>query len=107
MVLHRGLHGQVVTDGSPLRLFYGTVRESQRQVIYALRVHDAILDLPEIDDLANRMRERLAHRGEPSAEIVVVQGDGKETLRMFGSPYSVSPVHTALFTPSIPSTPLA
>ena len=95
-----------MTDGSPLRLCYGTVRESQRQVIYALCVHDAILDLPEIDDLASRMRERLAHRGEPSAEIVVVQGDSKETLRLFGSPYSVNRVRTAMFSAAIRWTPI-
>jgi hypothetical protein len=95
-----------VIDGSSLRLFYGTVRESQRQVIYALRVYDAILDLPEIDDLAHRMRERLAHRGEPSAEIVVVQGDTKETLRMFGSPYSVNRVRNAMFNAAIRWTPI-
>ena len=95
-----------MTDDAPLRLFYGTVRESQRQVIYALRVHDAILDLPEIDDLASRMRERLAHRGEPSAEIVVVQGDAKETLRLFGSPYSVNRVRNAMFSAAIRWTPI-
>jgi hypothetical protein len=85
----------------PLRLSYGTVRLSQRQVIYALRVHDALLDLREIDDLMTRMRERLAHRGEPVAEIVVVQGDAKETLRLFGAPYSVNRVRAAMFSAAI------
>ena len=63
-----------------IRLTHGTVRESPRQVIYALRVHDAVLELHEIDDIAARMRDRLAHRGEGSADVVVVQGGGKESL---------------------------
>jgi hypothetical protein len=89
-----------------LHLSYGTVRESPRQVIYAVRVYDAILALHEIDDVAARMRERLAHRGEPSAEIVVVQGDAKETLRLFGSPYSVNRVRNAMFSAAIRWTPI-
>jgi hypothetical protein len=76
----------------PSRRSYATVRETPRQVIYAVRVHDRILDLPEVDDIAARMRERLAHRGELNADVVVVQGQGKDTLRLFGTPYSVSRV---------------
>jgi hypothetical protein len=52
-----------------LHLSYGTVRESPRKVIHVVRVHDEILELHEADDLAARMRERMAHRGEPSAEV--------------------------------------
>jgi len=89
-----------VTDGPP-RLSYGTVRESKRQAIYAVRIHNAILDLHDIDEIASRMQERLAHRGEPSAEVVVVQGDTKETLRLFGSPYSVNRVRDAMFSAAI------
>ena len=100
MVLHRGLHGQIVTDGPP-RLSYGTVRESKRQAIYAVRIHHAILDLHEINEIAGCMREKLAQRGEPSAEVVVVQGDTKETLRLFGSPYSVNRVRSAMFNAAI------
>lgn len=70
-----------------MHLSYGTVRESPRQVIYSVRVYDAILELHEVDDVVARMRERLAHRGEPSAEIVVVQGDAKDA----------APVRFALF----------
>ena len=84
-----------------MRLSYGTVRESQRQVIHALRVHDAVLELHESDDLATRMRERLAHRGEPLAEVVIVQGDTKETLRLYGAPYSVNRVRAAMFSAAI------
>ena len=55
-----------MTDGAlgSYRLSYATVRELHRRVIYAVRVHDALLGLHETDDLASRMRERLAHRGE-------------------------------------------
>jgi len=95
-----------VTEGTPLRLSYGTIRQSKRQVIYAVRVHDTILDLHEIDDVVSRMRERLAHRGEPLAEIVVVQGRAKETLRLFGSPYSVNRVRNAMFNAAIRWTPI-
>jgi hypothetical protein len=89
-----------------LRLSYGTVRESPRHVIYAVRVYDAILELHEIDDVTTRMCERLTHRGEPSAEVVVVQGGAKETLRLFGSPYSVNRVRNAMFSAAIRWTPL-
>ena len=84
-----------------MRLSYGTVRESTRQVIYAVRVHDALLDPHEVDDLVDRMREHLAHRGEPSAEVVVVQGDDKETLSLRGIPYSVNRVRAAMFSAAI------
>ncbi|MBX9845615.1 MAG: hypothetical protein K2Z80_27805 [Xanthobacteraceae bacterium] len=87
-------------------LSYATVRETPRQVIYAVRVHDAILELPEIDDIATRMRERLAHRGELNADVVVVQGQGKNTLRLFGTPYSVSRVRAAMFNAAVSWTPL-
>ncbi|MGB6348464.1 MAG: hypothetical protein WBG10_00400 [Pseudolabrys sp.] len=92
--------------GGNHRLSYGTVRESQRQVIYAVRVHDVFLELDEIDDIVSRMRERLAHRGEPSADVVVVQGDAKETLRLFGTPYSVNRVRAAMFGAAIRWTPI-
>jgi 2-methylcitrate dehydratase PrpD len=89
-----------------IRLTHGTVRESARQVIYALRVHNAVLDFHEIDDIAARMRDRLAHRGEGSADVVVVQGGGKNSLRLFGTPYSVSKVRAAMFNAAINWTPI-
>ena len=86
-----------------MHLPYGTVRESQRKVIHAVRVHDQILELYEAD-LAARIRERLAHRGEPAAEVV--QGSSKDTLRLFGTPYSLNRVRTAMFNAAIRWTPL-
>lgn len=94
-----------MTDDS-IRFSFGTVHESRRQVIYAVRVHDTILDLYEIEEVASRMRDRLTHRGEPSAEIVVVQGETKETLRLFGSPYSTNRVRNAMFNAAIRWTPI-
>ena len=89
------------SDARPLRFSCGVVRESPRQVIYAIRVHDVILGLPEIEDVTARMRERLAHRGELSADVVMVQGDAKNTLRLFGMPYSVNRVRAAMFSAAI------
>jgi hypothetical protein len=65
-----------------------------------------MLELHEIDDFAARMRDRLAHRGEGSADVVVVQGGGKESLRLFGTPYSVNKVRAAMFNAAIRWTPI-
>ena len=59
------------------QLVYGIVRESQRRVIHVVRVQDKILGPYELDDIAERMREKLASRGELTAEVVVVQGASK------------------------------
>jgi hypothetical protein len=82
------------------------VQESRRRVTYAVRVEDAIVSREEIDEIATRMRERLDARGEVSAEVVVVQGSAQETLRLFGSPYSVSLVRAAMFNAAISWRPL-
>lgn len=84
----------------PYQLVYGTVRESPRQVIHVVRVEDKILSPTEIDDLAERMREWLLSRGVV-ADVVVVQGQGQETLRLFGVPYSVARVRAAMFNAQI------
>lgn len=89
-----------------LQFSCGVVRESPRQVIYAIRVHEVILELHELENIAARMRERLAHRGELSADVVMVQGDTKETLRLFGTPYSVNRVRAAMFSAAIRWTPI-
>jgi len=82
------------------------VRESTRTVIYAVRIHDVLLQPDETNEIASRMRERLAQRGETVAEVVVVQGGSQETLRLFGAPYSVNRVRTAMFNASIHWAPL-
>ena len=84
------------------KLLYAAVREHPRKVIHVVRVADALLEADEVDDLAERMRQRaLAKYGEQAADIVVVQGDSKETLRLFGEPYSVSRVRAAMFNAAI------
>lgn len=88
------------------RLSYGTVREPPRQAIHVVRVHDATLELFEVDEIAASMRERLATRGEALPDVVVVQGDTKETLRLFGEPYSVGRVRAALFNAALSWTPI-
>ncbi|HEY7230463.1 MAG TPA: hypothetical protein VH558_08850 [Pseudolabrys sp.] len=93
-------------NSDQIRLSHGIVRESPRHVIYALRVHDAVLELHEVDDIAARMRDRLAHRGEGSADVVVVQGGGKNSLRLFGTPYSVNKVRAAMFNAAISWMPI-
>ena len=88
------------------RLTYGIVRDGPRRVIHAVRVQDDILDTPEIADIAERMRERLASRGETLADVVVIQGHRKETLRLFGEAYSVGRVRAALFNAALSWSPL-
>ncbi len=82
-------------------LLYGAVREHPRKVIHVLRLVDDLLDIEELDELAERMRERALTRGEPDAVVVVVQGDSKETLRLYGEPYAVTRVRTAMFNAAI------
>jgi len=87
-------------------LSYGTVRETERRAIHVLWVAGEVLEPPEIDDIAERLRERLAHRGEPTAEVVVVQADSRETLRFYGHPYSISRVRAALFNAAVTFAPM-
>jgi hypothetical protein len=81
------------------KLLYGAVREHPRKVIHVLRLVDELLEPEEADELAERMRERALARGEQDA--AVVQGDSKETLRLFGEPYAVARVRTAMFNAAI------
>jgi hypothetical protein len=90
----------------PARFSYGTVRESQRRAIFVVRVEDALLEPMEIDQVADQMREKLASRGELTADVVVVQGDGRETLRLYGNPYSVGLVRAAMFNAAVSWTPI-
>ena len=52
------------------------------------------------------MRDKLAARGELMAEVVTMQGTSRETLRLSGSPYSVSLVRTALFNAAVSWSPI-
>ena len=88
------------------RFSYGTVREAPRRAIFVVRVHDALLDPAEVEAVDERMREKIASRGEIAADVVVVQGDSKETLRLFGHSYSVSRVRAAMFNAALSWTPI-
>lgn len=90
----------------PYRLFLGAVPESRRQVTYVVRVQDGILPRSMIDEIADRVRERLDARGEISAEVVVAQGFSKSTLRLFGSPHSVWVVRAAMLKETVGWLPL-
>jgi hypothetical protein len=84
------------------KLAYATVPHHPRKVIHVVRVLGKLLPESEIDDLSARMRERaLSRTGEPEAAVVVVQGEGKATLRLFGEPYAVTYVRAAMFNAAV------
>ena len=89
------------------QLAYGTVRDHPRKVIHVVRVLDETLDYPEIDRVTEQMRIHVASRhGEQTANIVIVQGDSKETLRLFGESHAGTRVRTALFHAAVRWSPL-
>ena len=90
-----------------MHLSYATVRETPRQVIHVVRVHDEMLEAAEIDELAERTREHLSSRGEVIADVVLVQGSRKETLRLYGNSYAVSRVRAAMFNASLNWSPIS
>ena len=89
-----------------LNLTYGRLQDSSQTSIYAIRIRGALIQPHEADDIAERMRERLDQRGELGADIVVIQGNTQNTLRLFGTPYSVNRVRTAMFNAAIRWMPL-
>jgi hypothetical protein len=89
------------------QLAYGTVRDHPRKVIHVVRVLDDLLDYAEIDQLAAQMRTHVTSRhGVQTPNVVVVQGDTKETLRLFGDSHAVGLVRAALFNAAIAWSPL-
>jgi hypothetical protein len=86
---------------------YGSVPDGPRRRIHVVRVVDGMLSIEEIDDLIGKMRERmLAGYGEQLPVIVVVQGDSKETLRLFGDSHDVARVRAAMFNAAISWNPI-
>ena len=80
------------------QLTYGTVRDHLRKITHVVRVLDEILDYPEIDHVTEQMRIHVTSRhGEQTPNIVIVQGDSKETLHLFGESHAVTRVRAALF----------
>ena len=90
------------------KLLQGIVSERRhRHVIHVVRMVDDILDFPEIDKIAEQMRARiLCKYGDQTPNVVVVQGDTKETLPMFGESHDVKVVREALFNAAIAWSPL-
>ena len=87
------------------RLSYAVVREP-RHTIHVVRVHDEILEPHEVDDIVARISERLEARGEVNPDVVVMQGGSKDTLRLFGIPYSVTRVRAAMFNAAVSWLPI-
>ena len=95
------LEGQCRTSSSIARS-----ASSKHRVTYVVRVQDEILEPFELENIAELMRDKLAARGELMAEVVTMQGTSRETLRLSGSPYSVSLVRTALFNAAVSWSPI-
>ncbi|HKA71550.1 MAG TPA: hypothetical protein VKE26_07075, partial [Xanthobacteraceae bacterium] len=90
------------------QLMHGVVVEHRRRIIHILRVLGDALDPWEVDALAEEMRKRLLSRtGEQAADVVVVHGTTRETLRISGEPFSVSRVRTAMFNAAVTWSPVA
>jgi hypothetical protein len=90
----------------PVEYSYCAVPKSRRSAIHVVRVHGKLLQPLEVEELAERLRSKLTSRGEPLADIVVVQGDNKQTLRLSGESFSVSRVRAAMFNAAISWTPI-
>jgi hypothetical protein len=89
------------------KLVYGIVQTQPRKVIHVIRVEDRLLTLGEIHDVAERMRQHaLSRHGDQAADVVVVQGRSKETLRLFGDPHCVVRVRAAMFNATVSWTPI-
>lgn len=89
------------------QLAYGTVPDHPRKVIHVVRVLDETLDYSEIEQVAEQMRMHTASRhGEQTPNIVIVQGDSKETLRLFGESHAITRVRAALFHAAVRWSPL-
>ena len=53
---------------------------------------DGLPTIQEVDDVAGRCAATSRSRfGEQTPNIVIVQGDSKETLRLFGETHAVGP----------------
>jgi hypothetical protein len=89
------------------KLAHGMVIEHPRKAIHVVRIIGETLETWEIDALAEQMRRGLLSRtGEQAADVVIVQGDTREALRIFGEPYSVSRVRTAMFNAGLTWSPI-
>ena len=89
------------------KLVHGIVQDRPRTVIHVVRVLDDVLEPDTIHDIEERMRQRaLSRYGDQAANVVVVQGRAKETLRLFGEPHCVARVRAALFNAAVSWSPI-
>jgi len=91
-----------------LKLVYAAIQDRPRKVIHVVRVTDRVLGPEDIHELAERMRQRaLSRHGDQVADVVVVQGNTKETLQLSGDPHCVRRVRTAMFNAELRWSPIA
>jgi hypothetical protein len=80
------------------KLVYAALQDRPRKVIHIVRVTDQFLGPEELHELAERMGQRaLSRHGDQAADVVVVQGRTKETLRLAGDAHCVRRVRAAMF----------
>ena len=69
-----------------------------REVIHVVRVVDAIPEFPEIDDIIEKLRAHILSKyGERRPNIVIIHGNSREALRLFGDSHAATRVRAALF----------
>ena len=102
MILHRRRRpkGKSVSKGQR-EIDSNLVIELTRELVRFPSVNPPGNEAEVASFLAERMREKLHMRGEIASDIVVVQGDAKETLRLYGMPHSVARVRAAMFNAAI------
>jgi hypothetical protein len=90
------------------RLLYGIVPDRPRWIIHVVRfTDDDAPDIHDIDDTAAKLRDHmLSKHGEQAANVVVIAGHSKETLRLFGDSHAVSRVRAAMFNAAINWSPI-
>jgi hypothetical protein len=80
------------------RLLYGTVHDGTRWAIHVVRIVEGPAEDAAIEDMAERMRQRaLSKFGDQAADVVVVSGESKNSLRLFGPADCVRRVRAAMF----------
>ena len=89
------------------KLLHGVVLDHPGRPIHVVRVVDKILEFPEVDDIADKMRVHiLSKSGEQDPNIVIVHGNSIETMRLVGETHAVTRVRAALFNVAVSFSPL-
>lgn len=89
------------------QLLYASVLDEPRKIIHVVRVVGEIIELHEISEIITKTQDRMLSKyGEQFANVVLVQGNSKETLHLFGDFHAVSRVRTAMFHAAISWQPI-